>query len=143
MQYVDLHEICSRSHNDRIQCSEAKILQKLNELQLEFQEGKRAAPAFSLVTVENLDKEETWQDIVKELQTKDLDTKSISTNQGYIRNWIDQVMLADEDVDAGKSLRIQIHRLIPSFKVLSICLYISQCLDQAILLYKKKMKDVA
>ena len=95
------------------------------------------------MTVENLDKEETWQDIVKELQTKDLDTKSISTNQGYIRNWIDQVMLADEDVDAGKSLRIQIHRLIPSFKVLSICLYISQCLDQAILLYKKKMKDVA
>ncbi|KAL8794104.1 MAG: hypothetical protein Q9195_003289 [Heterodermia aff. obscurata] len=94
--------IISRSHSDRMQSSEAKILQKLNELRLEFQDGKRAAPAFSLVTVKNLDKEETWHDIVKELQTKDLDTSSISTNQGYIRNWIDQVMLADEDVDTDQ-----------------------------------------
>ena len=98
-----MYETCSRSHSGHIQSSEAKILQKLNELQLEFQEGKRAAPAFSLVTVENLDREDAWQNIAKELETKDLDTQSISTNQGYIRNWIDQVMLDDEDVDAGKS----------------------------------------
>ena len=95
----------SHSHGDRIRSSEARILQKLNELQLEFQEGKRAAPAFSLVTVETLDQEETWQNIVTELQTKDIDTQAISTNQGYIRNWIDQVILADDDASAGKFFR--------------------------------------
>ena len=113
-----MYEKCSRSHSDRIQSSEAQILQKLNELQLEFQEGKRAAPAFSLVTVETLDKEETWHNIIKELQTKDLDTRSISTNQGYIRGWIDQVLLVDEDADTGKYFRMNIHHLKPSVKVL-------------------------
>ena len=115
-----MNEKCSRSHSDRTQSSEAKILQKLNELQLEFQEGKRAAPAFSLVTVENLDREDTWQNIVKELQTKDLDTISISTNQGYIRHWMDRVILADEGVDAGKCFRIHIHVLKSSIKVFLI-----------------------
>ena len=99
----------SSSHNERTELSEARILQseatilhKLNELQLDFQEGKRAAPAFSHVTLENFKEEETWQDITKELQSTDIDDEHISTNQGLIQSWVSQVVLADVDEEIGK-----------------------------------------
>ena len=88
----------------------------MNELQLQYQEGKRAAPAFSLVTVENLDTEETWQGISKELESTNLEVESISTNQGFIRAWIDQVMLADVDEKTGKCL----HSLLALYQSLFV-----------------------
>ena len=83
---------------------QARILHKMNELQLEFQEGKRAAPAFSHVTPENLNEEETWQGITKELQNTDLDNEYLSSNQEFIRSWVSQVALADVYEEIGKCL---------------------------------------
>lgn len=97
-------KLCSSSQSRELQKSEARILQKLNELQLEFQEGRRAAPAFSCVTQDSLDKEETWKNISLELQSAELGVDTISANQAYIRSWIDQVMLDDEEDKAGKLL---------------------------------------
>ena len=70
----------------------------MNELQVEFEEGKREAPAFSLVTMEDLNKEETWQSIAYELENTELDPDSISSNQAFIRSWIDQVILVEDQV---------------------------------------------
>ena len=86
----------------RILQSQATILHALNGLQLEFQEGKRAVSAFSLVTLENLDEEETLEGITKELQSTDLDNEQISANEGFIRSWVSQVVLADADEEIGK-----------------------------------------
>ncbi|KAL8818114.1 MAG: hypothetical protein Q9191_008010 [Dirinaria sp. TL-2023a] len=91
------HQAHSSSHGERIEASEARVLQKLNELQLEFQQGKRAAPAFSLVTVENVGQEETWKSITTELENTELEAGTISSNQRFIRSWIDEVFLADVD----------------------------------------------
>ena len=99
----------SSSHIERTELSEARILQsqatilhKLNELQLEGQEGTREAPALSLVTLENFNEEETWEGITKELQSTDLDNEHINSNQEFIRSWVSQVMLADVDEERGK-----------------------------------------
>ena len=91
----------SSLHGDRIGASEATILQKLNEMQLDFQEGKRAAPAFSLVTIENVNQEETWQSISIELESVGLGAEYLSSNRDFICSWIDEVMLADIDEGLG------------------------------------------
>ena len=70
-------------------------------MQVDFQEGKRVAPAFSLVTIENLDKADTWQDISRELRASGLDDKSVGSNQDFIRSWIGQVILSDVDEETG------------------------------------------
>ena len=75
----------STLHGEHIKSSEAKILQKLNELQLEFQEGKRVAPAFSLVTAEDLDNNETWQHISKKLKTTKLKSETVVSNREFRR----------------------------------------------------------
>ena len=71
-------------------------------MQLDFQAGKRAAPAFSLVTPENFNEEETWEGITRELRNTDLDDENISSNEAFIRSWVSQVVLADVDEEIGK-----------------------------------------
>jgi hypothetical protein len=88
----------SRSSSEgRTASAEANILEKLNIIYQEFQDGKRAVPAFSRVTVQDLDRddEETWKAITTDLEDVGVDTKSISANHNLIRHWIDQVILED------------------------------------------------
>src|SRR5436305_2252316 len=85
------------SSEGRTAIAEAKILEMLNIIYQEFQDGKRAMPAFSRVTVQDLDRndEETWREITTDLEDVGVDAKSISSNHDLIRHWIDQVVLDD------------------------------------------------
>ena len=73
------------------------MLEKLNIIHQEFYEGKRAAPAFSQVTADQLNRadEEAWKNITIDLKDAGIDTGSISSARPFIRNWIDNVILED------------------------------------------------
>lgn len=103
------NQMGSSSQTERMELSETRILESqalilhnLSKLQLEFEEGKRRVPAFSSVTVENIEEEDTWQGIAQELESTDIGVEFIKSNQGFIRSWIDQVVLADVCEDYGK-----------------------------------------
>ena len=81
-------------------------------MQLEFQEGKRAAPAFSLITPGNINQEKTWQNVSAELESVGLGAQSLSSNQDFICSWIDKVMLADVDEGIGKYLELLLDLLV-------------------------------
>ena len=72
-------------------------------LQIEFQEGKRSAPAFSQVTAEDPDSQAILQDVYNEIaEDTYISAESIASNQSFIRSWIEEVALADMHEDDGK-----------------------------------------
>jgi hypothetical protein len=87
--------------------SQARILAALNVINYGYQSGKRTAPAFSQAVTEraDLDKQETWKEIVQDLNDEGIDKESLDAQEPFIKSWIDEVILADEgyfsDQDSG------------------------------------------
>ncbi|KAL8652904.1 MAG: hypothetical protein Q9226_004067 [Calogaya cf. arnoldii] len=86
--------LAQSSNNDRIRTTEARILQRLNEMQLDFEEGRREVPAFSSITIRTVS-EDTMRTVTGELESTGISSESISSSQAFIRSWIDQVVLAE------------------------------------------------
>jgi hypothetical protein len=78
--------------------SQARILEVLNEINYGYHSGKRTAPAFSQAVTEraDLDKQETWKEIVRDLNNEGIDKKSLASQETFIKSWIDEVIIADE-----------------------------------------------
>jgi hypothetical protein len=78
--------------------SQARILAALNVINYSYQSGKRTVPAFSQAVTEraDLDKQETWKEIVQDLNDEGIDKESLDAQEPFIKSWIDEVILADE-----------------------------------------------
>jgi hypothetical protein len=78
--------------------SQARILAALNVINYGYHSGKRTAPAFSQAVTEraDLDKQETWKEIVQDLNDEGIDKESLASQETFIKSWIDDVIIADE-----------------------------------------------
>lgn len=78
------------------------MLNTLNVINYRYHTGKRAAPAFTQASAADLDKDASWKEINEDLQKEGLDEQSIEKEQPFIRKWIDDVILAEDNIQAGE-----------------------------------------
>ena len=82
--------------------SQARILAALNVINYGYHSGKRTAPAYSQAQTErDLDNQEIWKDIVQDLKDEGIDKESLSSQEPFIKSWIEDVIVADEGYVSG------------------------------------------
>ena len=79
------------------------MLNTLNIINYRYNTGKRSAPAFTQATAADLDKDASWKGINDDLEKEGLDEQSIAIEQPFIRKWIDDVILAEDNVQTGET----------------------------------------
>jgi hypothetical protein len=79
--------------------SQARVLAALNVINYGYHSGRRSAPAFSQAPTEkvDLDNKETWKEIVQDLNDEGIDKESLDSQETFIKSWIDEVILADDE----------------------------------------------
>ncbi|KAF3919660.1 hypothetical protein ABW20_dc0105354 [Dactylellina cionopaga] len=86
---------------------QAKLLDVMNKLHFEYQNGHRPAPVFSQVTAKRLGKRSTWQSIATEMISEGggIDATMVTANQAFIKEWIKMVIIdEDEEHDMNNNL---------------------------------------
>ena len=73
--------------------SEAKVLQALNVIRDDYNQGRRPAPAFTQVTSDQRGRldDQAWDGIKNDLEDAGIDAESISGSHALIRHWLDYV----------------------------------------------------
>lgn len=89
--------LCRASSSaDRASKDQAQILEALNEIHRDHQNGLIAEPALSRVTVDDLyeSNEDTWSGLAEDLSRKNVSRVTLDQNVPFVREWIEQVILA-------------------------------------------------
>ncbi|KAI9686627.1 MAG: hypothetical protein M1822_003638 [Bathelium mastoideum] len=89
--------ITAQAQSDFQRRHEAELLEALNRIHLDFEQGTRKTTAMSQVTLEELNGEENkaWKEIAAELEGEGVSPDSIQTNRAFVRSWIDKVIMDD------------------------------------------------
>ncbi|KAI9708000.1 MAG: hypothetical protein M1820_004419 [Bogoriella megaspora] len=79
------------------QRNEAALLEALNRIHRDFEQGARATTAISQATLERLkdDENQAWESIAAEIQREGVSLEALKSNRTFIQNWIDKVILED------------------------------------------------
>ncbi|KIW26224.1 uncharacterized protein PV07_09337 [Cladophialophora immunda] len=84
----------SNERHIELLAGQAQILETMNIIKQEYEEGTRQRPAYSQVQPKDLAKDNSaaWEEITSELEAAGVERKSTALNESFIRAWIDEVV---------------------------------------------------
>ncbi|KAF2805161.1 uncharacterized protein BDZ99DRAFT_114426 [Mytilinidion resinicola] len=79
--------------------AQAKLLEALNVIHRDYETGQRAAPAFSSVTVADLNTSGNvaWKEIEADIQSEHVPVDLVRQNQAFVRDWIEKVIIEEPE----------------------------------------------
>ena len=82
--------------------AEAQVLEKLNAIYQELQDGRRIVSCFTHVTVDDLNRNDqnAWHEVTKDLEDAGAHTHSITSSHMLIKDWIENVTGDPEGQDS-------------------------------------------
>lgn len=107
MTYVDPYSACSfrvtntfrtKSNASQQRRDKAQLLEALNQIHRDFENGIRSTTAFSSMAIQELrndDDDDVWNEVSAEIGSEGVEASSIDENRAFISNWLDRVILEE------------------------------------------------